>query len=164
MNFTPLKTSFFMCSGFITRPSASRNSSHLSRGGPLVTLGLGPSSTPLIKKNITTGIMEFILNKPVRLLVSYTCDQFKSRLFFRLWRQTWIPRCTGLTGGVRRTKSCLEEVGDFGETTKCGGIRIENESLSKRKKRMYWCSVISIFNEYFFLIKDNCWIWFTAES
>lgn len=47
---TPLNTSSLIFSGHVTRPSESRNSSHLSRGGPLVTSGLGPSSTPLMKK------------------------------------------------------------------------------------------------------------------
>ena len=50
---TPLNTSSLILSGFCTRPSESRNSAHLSRGCPLVTSGLGPSSTPWGDRKMT---------------------------------------------------------------------------------------------------------------
>lgn len=60
--------------------------------------------------------------------MSYAGDEFEARLVLCLWRQlkgTGAARAAGLWGAQRR----LEEVGDFGEAPKRGGVGVLDEPL-----------------------------------
>lgn len=137
---TPLNTSSLTFSGFFTRPSGSRNTSHLSRGCPLVTSGLGPSSTPLMVRQtqtLTTDSPNIALDTTVcfkLFFFSYTGDEFKAGLFIRLGRQTGILSRTRVDLGIWRSKCRPEEIGDFGEPAKCGGIWVMDKSLFRQKE------------------------------
>jgi len=139
---TPRNTMALIRSGSCTRPSSSRNSSHLFRGFPLVTSGLGPSSAPLIYNTDTdththtrfTQKHHCIQADTHRLQRSvsrtYAGDEFESRLLFH-GRVAVGPHgaAGGVERGVRRSEGPAEEIGDLGEAAEGRGVRVLHESL-----------------------------------
>lgn len=130
---TPLNTSSLILSGFVTRPSESRNSSHLSRGRPRVTSGLEPSSTPWwtnddTHKQLTHSVCT-TETTPLSPSLSYAGDEFEARVVVGLRRQTRILKRPRVGGRLWRSKGRSEEVGDFGESTKRSGVRVLDKSL-----------------------------------
>lgn len=66
--------------------------------------------------------------------LSYTSDEFEAGLVIGLGGQTWILSITEVGGGVWRSKCRLEEIGDFGKSTKCCGIWVLDKSLFRQDR------------------------------